>query len=131
MCLPCNALLATQRGSGEYRGWWEFPGGKVESGESPAQALVREIQEELDMEIVVGDFFITVEDAYPEFHLVMDCFWCTMQGTAFTLLEHAAAQWLPFGDLRQVQWLPADLAVIDALEKMPPCPCGLSWVPRR
>lgn len=109
-------IFATQRGYGEYKDWWEFPGGKIEEGEAPKDALVREIQEELDATIEVGDYLTTVEYDYPKFHLSMDCFWCTLKEGHLTLLEHEAAKWLPLDDLRQVNWLPADVAVIEAIE---------------
>ncbi len=110
-------IFATQRGYGEYKDWWEFPGGKIEEGESPEAALVREIQEELDAIIEVEEYLTTVEYDYPKFHLSMDCFWCTLREGHLTLLEHEAAKWLPMDDLRQVNWLPADIKVIDAIEE--------------
>ena len=112
-----KVVLATQRGYGNYKDWWEFPGGKVEPGETPEQALRREIREELDAEIAVGKHLTTVEYDYPEFHLSMDCFWCSLSDGHLTLLEHEAARWLPLSDLRQVNWLPADVLVIEAVEK--------------
>ena len=112
-----NEVFATQRGYGNYKDWWEFPGGKVEKGESSEQALVREIREELAAEIVVGDYLTTVEYEHPEFHLSMACYWCSLKGGHLTLLEHEAARWLPLGQLRQVNWLPADILVIEAIEK--------------
>ena len=111
------AVFATQRGYGEYKDWWEFPGGKIEGEETPENALIREIKEELDATIDVDDFLITVEYDYPTFHLSMDCFWCSLKEGHLTLLEHEAAKWLPLNDLRQVNWLPADVMVIDAIEK--------------
>ena len=110
-------VFATQRGYGEYKDWWEFPGGKIEGEETPENALIREIKEELDATIDVDDFLITVEYDYPTFHLSMDCFWCSLKEGHLTLLEHEAAKWLPLNDLRQVNWLPADVMVIDAIEK--------------
>ena len=112
-----DRVLATQRGYGDYKDWWEFPGGKIESEESPQNALAREIREELDMEIRVGDYLITVEYEYPKFHLSMDCFWCEIEEGTPHLLEHEAAKWLPLNDLRQVKWLPADVEVVEAIEK--------------
>ena len=112
-----DEILATQRGYGDYKDWWEFPGGKIEGEESPQEALAREIREELDMEIRVGDCLITVEYEYPKFHLSMDCFWCEIAKGTPHLLEHEAAKWLPLSDLRQVEWLPADIAVVEAVEK--------------
>ena len=95
-------VFATQRGYGPYKDWWEFPGGKIEEGETPQEALVREIREELDTEISVGDYLMTVEYDYPEFHLSMDCFWCSIVSGHLSLLEHEAARWLPLDDLMQV-----------------------------
>lgn len=108
-----NKIFATQRGYGDYKDWWEFPGGKIEAGETPEKALIREIKEELDTEITVDKFITTVEYDYPEFHLVMDCFWCSIKNGELKLLEHEAARWLPLDDLMQVKWLPADLEVIN------------------
>lgn len=109
-------VFATQRGYGEYKDWWEFPGGKIESGETPEEALVREIREELDARITVDGYLTTVEYDYPEFHLTMECFWCSLREGHLTLLEHEAAKWLPLNDLRQVNWLPADILVVRAIE---------------
>jgi 8-oxo-dGTP diphosphatase len=110
-------IFATQRGYGEYKDWWEFPGGKIEVGETAENALVREIQEELSATISVDRYLTTVEYDYPSFHLSMDCFWCSLADGHLTLLEHEAAKWLPLNNLRQVNWLPADVIVIDAIEK--------------
>ena len=110
-------VFATQRGYGDYKDWWEFPGGKVEQGESPEQALAREIREELAADISVGEYLTTVEYDYPQFHLSMACYWCSLRGGRLTLLEHEAARWLPLDDLRQVNWLPADILVIEAIER--------------
>ena len=115
--LQDEQVLATQRGYGKYKDWWEFPGGKVEEGETPEAAIVREIQEELDVHIEVESFLTTVEYDYPEFHLSMDCYWCRLQEGQIRLLEHEAARWLPVHDLRQVHWLPADVLVIEEIEK--------------
>ena len=112
-----NYVFATQRGYGEYKDWWEFPGGKIEEGETPENALVREIKEELDSDITVGTFLTTVEHDYPSFHLSMDCYWCNVKSGKLTLLEHEAAKWLPLDDLWQVNWLPADVKVVEAIEK--------------
>ena len=112
-----NYVFATQRGYGEYKDWWEFPGGKIEEGETPENALVREIKEELDSDITVGKFLTTVEHDYPSFHLSMDCYWCNVKSGKLTLLEHEAAKWLPLDDLWQVNWLPADVKVVEAIEK--------------
>ena len=109
-------VFATQRGYGAYKDWWEFPGGKVEPGETPEMALVREIREELKTRIAADRFLTTVEYDYPEFHLSMDCYWCHVEEGELVLLEHEAARWLPLDDLRQVKWLPADLLVIDEIE---------------
>lgn len=112
-----DIVFATQRGYGEYKDWWEFPGGKIEEGETPEEALVREIHEELDAVITVEQFLTTVEYDYPTFHLSMDCFWCRLTEGHLTLLEHEAAKWLPIDNIRQVDWLPADILVIDEIEK--------------
>ena len=110
-------VFATQRGYGNYKDWWEVPGGKIEPGETPAAAVVREIQEELGTKVAVDRFLTTVEYDYPEFHLSMDCFFCHIEEGELTLLEHEAAKWLPLGNLRQVNWLPADILVIEAIEQ--------------
>ena len=115
--LQDEQVLATQRGYGKYKDWWEFPGGKVEEGETPEAAIVREIREELDVRIEVESFLTTVEYDYPEFHLSMDCYWCRLKDGQIRLLEHEAARWLPVHDLRQVHWLPADVLVIEEIEK--------------
>ena len=112
-----NTVFATQRGYGDYKDWWEFPGGKIEPGETPEAALAREIKEELDSEIAVEQYLTTVEHDYPEFHLSMDCYWCEVKSGKLTLLEHEAAKWLPLDNLRQVNWLPADVKVVEAIEK--------------
>ena len=112
-----DCIFATQRGYGDYKDWWEFPGGKVEPGETPEEALVREIREELKATVAVDRFLTTVEYDYPAFHLSMDCFWCHVETGSLTLLEHEAAKWLPLDDLRQVRWLPADVMVVTAIEK--------------
>lgn len=111
-----NHIFVTQRGYGAYKDWWEFPGGKIEKGETPQEALIREIKEELDTEISVEDYLMTVEYDYPEFHLSMDCFWCSIVSGHLSLLEHEAAKWLPMDDLKQVQWLPADIEIIEMIE---------------
>ena len=110
-------IFATQRGYGDYKDWWEFPGGKIEPGETPEVAIAREIKEELDTSIAVERYLMTVEYDYPEFHLSMDCFYCSVESGRLTLLEHEAATWLPINDLRMVKWLPADLIIIERLEK--------------
>ena len=111
-----DRVFATQRGHGNYKDWWEFPGGKVEDNETPEEALRREIREELKVEIAVEEYLMTVEYDYPEFHLVMQCFRCSIIEGEPVLLEHEAAKWLPVNNLRQVQWLPADLEVLEHIE---------------
>ena len=110
-------VFATQRGYGSYKDWWEFPGGKIEPGETPEEALVLEIREELSADISVGEYLTTVEYDYPEFHLSMACYWCSIKEGRLILLEHEAARWLPLNDLRQVNWLPADILVIEKIEE--------------
>lgn len=110
-----DKIFATQRGYGEFKDGWEFPGGKVEAGETPQQALVREIKEELDTDIVVEDFVMTVEYDYPKFHLSMDCFMCSIAAGELVLKEHEAAKWLAKDELDSVEWLPADLAVLEKI----------------
>lgn len=111
-------IFATQRGYGEFKDGWEFPGGKVEPFESPRDALAREIREELNADILVGDLLITVECDYPKFHLSMDCFWATLcAGSDMMLLEHEAAKWLTVEELDSVDWLPADVEVVNAIRK--------------
>lgn len=111
-------IFATARGYGEFKGQWEFPGGKVEEGETPQQALVREIKEELEVTIKVGDLIDTIEFDYPTFHLSMDCFWCEVIEGTIKLLEAEDAQWLTKDTLYDVQWLPADITLISKIEKM-------------
>ena len=105
-------IFATQRGYGDQKGGWEFPGGKMEAGETPQQALVREIMEELDTEIEVGELIDTVECDYPKFHLTMHCFFCTIKSGHLVLKEHEAAKWLTLETLDSVDWLPADQGLI-------------------
>ena len=110
-----NRVFATQRGYGEFKDGWEFPGGKIESGETSQEALIREIKEELDTEIEVKDFLETVEYDYPEFHLSMDCFFCNIKSGEPVLKEHEAAKWLTAETLGSVDWLPADKGLIDGI----------------
>jgi 8-oxo-dGTP diphosphatase len=109
-------IFATQRGYGEFEGGWEFPGGKIEADESPQDALKREIMEELETEISVGEYIKTLEYDYPKFHLSMDCFWCEIVRGDLVLKEHEAAKWLTKAQLRDVEWLPADIELIDDIE---------------
>ena len=108
-------ILATQRGYGKYKDWWEFPGGKIEMGETREQALRREIREEMNAEIAIDRFLMTVEYDYPEFHLTMHCFLCSLPTGAFELLEHESACWLSREELKSVGWLAADIEVIECL----------------
>ena len=110
-------ILATQRGYGEYEGWWEFPGGKIEPGEGPEVALRREIMEELGVEIVVENMLCTVEYDYPKFHLSMLCYMCRISNGEIDLREHKSAQWLTKETLDDVEWLPADVGVIKLLKE--------------
>ena len=112
-----NKIFATQRGYGEWKDWWEFPGGKMEAGETSEEALKREIHEELSTEISVDEFLCTVEYDYPAFHLTMHCYLCSLLTEALHLNEHEAAKWLTKDELESVKWLPADLVVIKALKK--------------
>lgn len=120
----CNSLkeekriFATAKGYGEFKGQWEFPGGKVEVGETPKQALVREIKEELEIDIKVGDLIDTIKYDYPTFHLSMDCFWCEIIQGELKLVEAEAARWLTKDELYDVQWLPADISLIAKIEKL-------------
>ncbi len=109
-------FLATQRGYGEFRGYWEFPGGKIEAGESREEALQREIREELETDICVGEHLITVDYDYPSFHLTMHCFLCSLLSGDLVLKEHENALWLSLDELGSVTWLPADEAVVRILQ---------------
>ena len=111
-----SRIFATQRGCGEFKDGWEFPGGKLEPGETPQQALVREIKEELDTDIQVGRLLETVEYDYPNFHLTMHCFLCTIRSGELVLKEHEAAKWLTRAELDSVDWLPADVKVVEKLK---------------
>ncbi len=112
-----DKIFATQRGYGEWQDWWEFPGGKMEVGETPEEALVREIREELSAEISVDEFLCTVEYDYPAFHLTMHCYLCSLVGEALHLNEHEAARWLTKDELDSVKWLPADVEVMEDVKK--------------
>ena len=108
-------VFCTQRGYGAWQGWWEFPGGKMEAGESPQEALRREIREELEAEVKVGELLETVEWDYPNFHLTMHCFWCRLLSDSLCLKEHQAAAWLSADNLRSVKWLPADEGLVEKI----------------
>ena len=108
-------IFATQRGYGDFKGGWEFPGGKIEDGETPEVALKREISEELETKIRVGELIDTIEYDYPNFHLSMDCFWCEIVSGKLVLKEHEAARWLDKENLYSVEWLPADLSLIEKI----------------
>ena len=113
-----NKVFATQRGYGEWKDWWEFPGGKIEEGESPQDALKREISEELNADISVGDLLDTIEWDYPNFHLTMHCFVCSLLSESLHLNEHEASAWLTADTLHSVRWLPADLALLDKISEI-------------
>ena len=111
-------IFATQRGYGDFKGGWEFPGGKIEEGETPQEALKREIMEELDTEILVGELIETIEYDYPTFHLSMDCFWCEVVKGDLVLKEHEAGKWLTKEQLGEVDWLPADVTLIETIRNI-------------
>lgn len=113
-----DKIFATQRGYGDFKGFWEFPGGKMEVGETPQEALIREIKEELNIDILVGELVDTIEYDYPEFHLTMHCFICAFLSGDLVLNEHEAAKWLTKDTLNSVDWLPADITLIDKLKDM-------------
>ena len=112
-----NKIFATQRGYGDYNDGWEFPGGKIEQGETPQQALAREIKEELDTDIIVGDLLTTIEYNYPTFHLSMQCFWSRIVEGTPVLKEHEAARWLDLEHIDDVDWLPADQTIIALIKE--------------
>ena len=112
-----NTIFATQRGYGDFKDWWEFPGGKMEAGETPEEALKREIREELSADIQVVKFLSTVEWDYPQFHLTMHCYLCALESEALHLNEHEAARWLDSSSLHSVRWLPADVSLLPLIEK--------------
>jgi len=112
-----DKILATKRGYGEFMNMWEFPGGKIEPGEAKEEALLREIREELNIEISIGDLLCTVDYDYPDFHLTMHCFICTVTDGKITLIEHKDAKWLSMDELDTVQWLPADIGILDKIKR--------------
>ncbi len=112
-----SIIFATQRGYGDFKGGWEFPGGKIEEGETPHEALKREIMEELDTEISVGELIDTIEYDYPTFHLSMDCFLCEIVKGDLVLKEHESARWLASNQLNDVEWLPADVTLIEKIKR--------------
>ncbi|MCC7554100.1 MAG: (deoxy)nucleoside triphosphate pyrophosphohydrolase [Methanobacteriaceae archaeon] len=113
-----NKILATKRGYGEFKNLWEFPGGKIENNETKEEALIREIQEELNINIKINKFLLNIEYQYPDFYLNMDCFLCTIKKGKIELLEHNDAKWLKKEELYSVNWIPADIEIIDYLKNM-------------
>lgn len=114
-----NKIFATQRGYGDFKDGWEFPGGKIEEGETPEHAIAREIKEELNADIFVGDLITTVDYDYPKFHLSMDCFWAELAPDSdMELLEHEAAKWLSIDEIDSVDWLPADVEVVGVIKRV-------------
>ncbi len=113
-----DKIFATAKGYGEFKGMWEFPGGKIEEGENPHQALVREIKEELEVDIEVGEWIQTIEYDYPTFHLSMDCFWAKIVAGEIVLKEAEAARWLTRDELGDVEWLPADITLIEEIRRV-------------
>ena len=116
--LLSNQVFATQRGYGDFKGWWEFPGGKIDAGESHQQALTREIMEELNADIEVGELLKTVEWDYPTFHLTMHCYVCTLKSESVQLNEHLASAWLTRETLDSVKWLPADVEILEVIRQL-------------
>lgn len=112
-----HRIFATARGYGQFKGWWEFPGGKIEQEESPKEALLREIREELDTEVRIGDLIQTVEYDYPEFHLSMDCYWCEVEKGNLVLKEAQEGRWLTRETINSVKWLPADLGLVEKIKR--------------
>ena len=113
-----NAVLATVRGYGDYKGYWEFPGGKLEKGETSEQALIREIREELNITITVDKLITTIEYDYPNFHLSMDCYWCEIVGGNFKLVEALDYKWVTKNDLYSLKWMPADVGLLDIINEI-------------
>lgn len=111
-------IFATQRGYGEFKDWWEFPGGKIEKGETSEEAIIREIREELETDVKVEEYLNTVEYDYPQFHLVMECFICGIERGELNLKEHEAAKWLSYEEVDAVKWLPADIHVVNSIKSI-------------